>query len=119
MEIPLFDADKVPQPKDTIRIELLQAEVYPDRYRVFVQVHVTPFRERPNLILTLRDAADRIITELTIIETMHSEMEFTMHIRGVADPAGDYVVTADMFYETKNPPQDTRSVSVTIPAEQA
>ncbi|MBC8098054.1 MAG: hypothetical protein H7Y11_01310 [Armatimonadetes bacterium] len=117
MEIPLFDTgDAIPQPKDQIRIEGLNAQPYPDRYRVFIEVKVTPFRERPNLILALRDADRRMVAELSIIETMHANMEFTMHIRHVTDPAGDYMLTADLFYETKNPPQDQREVEFTIPS---
>ncbi len=119
MDIPIFDADKVPQPKDKIRIEHLRAMPYPDRFRIFIEVNVTPFRDRPNLLLVLRTMDGRVITELNIIETMHSEMEFTMHIRGVADPAGEYVLSADMFYETRNPPQDRKEVHLLIPPDTA
>jgi hypothetical protein len=42
-------------------------------------------------------------------------MEFTRHIRHVDDPAGDYMLEAELFYETRNPPQDTASVNFTIP----
>lgn len=122
MEIPLFDTgDQVPQPKDKIRIEQVRAMPYPDRYRVFVEINVTPFRDRPNLILALRDLEGRIVTELSIIETMHAAMEFTMHLRNLPtpDPAGEYTLTVDLFYETKNPPQDQRIVTVEIPSADA
>lgn len=116
MEIPLFDTgDQIPQPKDKIRIEDLKVTPYPDRFRVFIEVKVTPFRERPNLILAMRDLDGKLIGELSIIETMHANMEFTMHIRGMADPAGQYTLTADLFYENKNPPQDRRVVEFEIP----
>lgn len=121
MEIPLFDTgDQIPQPKDKIRIEEVRAMPYPDRYRIFIEVKVTPFRERPNLILALRDVYDTVIAELTIIETMHASMEFTMHLRNltVPDPVGDYTLTVDLFYENKNPPQDQRVVSLEIPPAQ-
>jgi hypothetical protein len=115
MEIPLFDADKVPQPKDKIRIESLRAMPYQDRFRVFIEIKVTPFRDRPNLLLVLRSAEGRVVGELSIIETMHSEMEFTMHIRNLADPAGEYVLTADLFFENRNPPQDRKEFAFGIP----
>lgn len=121
MEISFFENnDQVPQPKDQIRIEDVRAMPYPDRYRVFVEVKVTPFRDRPNLILALRDLDGRIITELSIIETMHASMEFTMHLRNLTtpDPAGEYTLTVDLFYESKNPPQDQRIVTVQIPPAQ-
>lgn len=116
MEIPLFDSDKIPQPRENIRIEDLRAAPYPDRFRVFLEIKVTAFRDRPNLIVVMRDALGKIVSELNIIETMHADMEFTLHVRNVSDPAGVYTITTDLFFETRNPPQDTRTVTFEIPA---
>lgn len=117
MDIPFFPNDVVPRPKDEIRIEELEVVPYPDRVRVFIHVKVTPFQERPNLLLVAHDAEDRAVSELNVIETMHFDMEFTMHLRNVQypDPAGVYTLTVDLFYETRNPPQDRRIESFTIP----
>lgn len=119
MNVQFFDNNgRVPQPKHKIKLEDLKAELYADRRRVWVQIKVTPFQERPNLILAMRRKSDdHIVSELSIIETMHWDMEFTMHIRGADDPAGEYTVTVDLFYETKNPPQDQQTISFEIPAE--
>lgn len=115
-DIPLFDnGDQVPQPQEKVRIEDLKATPYPDRFRVYIEINVTPFLERPNLILALRNQDDVIVGELNIIETMHAKMEFTLHVRGVDDPAGDYTLQAELFYENKNPPQDRRELSFSIP----
>ena len=46
---------------------------------------------------------------------MHTHMEFTMHIRNVKEPAGTYDLTVDLFYETRNPPQDKRTIQFIIP----
>ncbi|MCB9459922.1 MAG: hypothetical protein H6670_09745 [Anaerolineaceae bacterium] len=117
MEINIFnDPNQVPQPKDKIKIERVEATPYPDRYRVHVEIDVTPFRERPNLLIVMKDASDSIINELSVIETMHAKMEFTLHIRGKDDPAGDYLIDVELFFETRNPPQDRASVSLTIPS---
>ncbi len=113
MNITLFD--QAPQPKDRIRFEELEIVIYPDRFRVFIHLRVTLFQERPNLLLVARTSNGRIAAELDIIETMHHDMEFTMHLRGSDDPAGDYILTADVFYESRNPPQDRRLVSFTVP----
>ncbi len=117
-DIQFFNSDQVPQPKDKVKIEDVQVEIYPDRYRVWLKINVTPFQERPNLILVARQPDDKIVGELNIIETMHADMEFTMHIRNVDDPAGDYQLTVELFYETKNPPQDQRVVDFSIPEAQ-
>jgi hypothetical protein len=115
MDIPILPSDTVPQPKEQVRIQELNIHVYPDRFRVLIQVKVTPFQERPNLILVAHNEADRVVSELNIIETMHHDMEFTLHIRNVDDPAGLYTLTADLFYETKNPPQDRKIEAFVIP----
>ena len=115
MEIPISPSNGVPQPKDSVRIEALNAAPYPDRVRVLIRIAVTPFRDRPNLLLTAHDSEDRIVSELSIIETMHHDMEFTMHLRGKSDPAGVYTITAELFYETRNPPQDRRVETFVVP----
>jgi hypothetical protein len=119
MDIQFFDnPDFVPQPKDKVRIEALDITPYPDRFRVHLHVRVTPFLERPNLIFAAHNEEDKLVAELNVIETMHHDMEFTMHIRGVEDPAGIYSLTAILFYENKNPPQDQRIETFEIPHEQ-
>jgi hypothetical protein len=115
MDIPIFPTDKVPQPKDSIRIEAVEIVPYPDRFRIFINIKVTPFLERPNLLLVAHGEEDRIVSELNIIETMHHDMEFTMHLRNVTEPAGVYTLTADLFYETRNPPQDRVIESFIVP----
>jgi hypothetical protein len=113
MNIPLYD--QAPQPKEAVRIEVLECKVYPDRFRVFIHIQVTLFQERPNLLLVARDSTGRIASELDIIETMHHDMEFTMHLRGASEPAGDYTLQADLFYETRNPPLHRVTILFTVP----
>lgn len=115
MEIPLFDnGDRTPQPKDKIKIEDIVITPYPDRFRVYIEIKVTPFQERPNLIVAVHDEDDKIVGELNIIETMHANMEFTVHLRGVEDSAGSYSATVDLFYDTRTPPQDQKIVGFVI-----
>lgn len=114
-----FDGDRVPQPRDQVKIEALEITPYPDRFRVHIHIKVTPFLDRPNLLLVARDEHNRIVSELNVIETMHHDMEFTMHLRNVQDPTGVYTLTADLFYETRNPPQDRRLEPFTVPPDQS
>ena len=116
MDMQFFnDPNLVPQPKEKIKIEELNVAPYPDRFRIFIEIKVTPFQERPNLILVTKTTDGRIVGELSIIETMHANMEFTMHIRGIDDPTGDYTLTAILFYESKNPPQDEQIANFIVP----
>lgn len=118
MHINLFDdSSKVPQPRADIRIEHLEAHVQPDRYRVRAELRVTQFQERPNLILALVDSQGGVVHEMSVIGMMMAQMEFTFHIRDKNDPAGEYTLEVELFYETRQPPQHQRTLTVTIPAE--
>ncbi|MFO7320201.1 MAG: hypothetical protein DIU68_000595 [Chloroflexota bacterium] len=110
-----FDPGLDLKPRDEVKIEQLEIEPYPDRFRVFIHIRVTPFQERPNLLLSARDEHDRLVSEMSVIETMHHDMEFTMHLRNVEDPTGLYTLTATLFYESKNPPQDEVVEAFEIP----
>jgi hypothetical protein len=106
MSISFFEPGDVPQPPDKVKIELLEADPYSDKWRVRVKVNVTPFQRRPNVEIVLWrnvNGEDRPIGNLSIIETMHPRMEFTMHIRGVSDPVGEYRVTATLYYREEMP----------------
>lgn len=116
MEIPILPLGNAPKPRGEVAIEVLEVAIYHDRMRVLIHVGVTPFLERPNLLLSVRNAEDKLVGELSIIETMHNDMEFTMHLRGLdGDPQGWYTVEADLYYETRNPPQDTKVEAFEIP----
>lgn len=115
MEINIFDdPSRIPQPRDKIKIEALNVLPYPDGRRVRVDVRVTAFQERPNLLLLALDENGRIVNELNVIATMHANMEFTMHLRHKPDPTGHYVLVAELFYESRNPPQDRKETPFTI-----
>lgn len=114
MNIDFFDSKDVPQPRANIKIERLEAKPYPDGWRVRLMIDVTPFQERPNLEVRVLTAQGREVAELSIIETMHRVMEFTVHIRGVSTPVGDYVVDAELFYEDRATPQDHQTLPFSI-----
>ena len=118
MEINLFnDANLVPQPKHKVKIEEIRATPYQDRFRVKVNLKLTPFQERPNLLITARRLDGLPVSDLDVIATMHFDNEFTMHIRGVDDPTGDYQLHAELYYETRDPPQDSAEFSFRIPPD--
>ena len=119
MDIPLFPSNQVPHPPDEIFIEAIDIMPYPDRFRVHIRVRVTAFLERPNMLLVARNKDNVIVSELNIIETMHNDMEFTLHIRNVKEPAGEYTLSVDLFYQTRTPPQDHKTQTFIIPEANA
>ena len=120
MDIQFFaNPNHVPKPPSEVVIESLKVTPYPDRFRIYIEIKVTPFQERPNLFLVLRRSDGQQVGELSIIATMHNQMEFTMHVRGVDDPAGEYTMDAELFYETRQPPQDQQQITFSIPEAEA
>lgn len=117
MDVQFFDnPNQIPKSRHEIVIEGLKATPYPDRFRVFIEITVTPFQDRPNLLVSAYNRAGRLVGEMSIIETMHAKMEFTMHIRNIVNPEGEYTLSAELFYDNRNPPQDRKVTDFSIPA---
>ncbi len=114
--ISFFDEKYVPQPRDRVKIERLSAQPYPDGWRVKLGIEVTPFQERPSLEVRLVNSDGREVAELSIIETMHKNMEFTLHIRGVQSPYDEYKLEADLYYEDRTNPQQREAIQFTVEA---
>ncbi len=119
MDINFFESADVPQPRDKIKIERFEAKPYPDGWRIRIILEVTPFQERPSLEIRVQATEKenrRRVAELSVVETMTRHMEFTVHIRGVPSPVGQYVAEADLYYENLDAPQDRRAVLFTVGA---
>jgi len=115
MNIELFDSP--PQPRDQVKIVRLDVQPYPDGWRVKINVDVTPFQERPNLEIFVRNTAGKLIASPSVIETMHAKMEFTVHVRGVTTPIGEYTAEAVLYYDDRTNPQDRRSTPFSIASQ--
>jgi len=114
MEINFFEQGGVPQPPGNVRIERLVATPYPDGWRVRINLDVTPFQQRPNLEVEVITADGRQVAQLSIIETMHHIMEFTVHLRGLLTPIGDYRCHAALFYESIDVRVDQATIDFSI-----
>lgn len=114
----LFFVDNAepPKPKEEVRIAELSVEPYPDGSRVRMALKITPFLERPNLEIYAQKVDGPIVAEMSVIETMTPNLEFTMHIRGVDTFEGQYVLRAELFYEDRHSPQHVQEIAFQIPA---
>jgi hypothetical protein len=96
-DIELFEPDEIPQPPELVKIESLTARVYPDGRRVRLDIKLTPFLERPNLELSIRNANGQEVASLAIIESVDYKFEMTAHLRG-PQPVGPHTVRGELFY---------------------
>jgi hypothetical protein len=109
MELKLFSPEETPKPRAEIKVEAVRVTPYPDGWRVKLNIDITPFQERPSLEIYLR-RDDKPIAELSVIETMHRQMEFTLHVRGVTSAAGNYEAEVTLYYEDRLQPQHRQRV---------
>jgi hypothetical protein len=107
------------RPRDEVRIERVAATPYPDRHRVHVEVDVTPFREQPNLEITITDRNGRAAATATVVALMSFKVALNLHLRGADDPAGQYAVRVQLYYEDVASPQDTHEVPLDMPPSDA
>jgi hypothetical protein len=98
MKVHFFeDPMRVPLPREDIRFNGLGLYMYEDNKRVAVGFDITPFQERPNIQVTVRDEDGLEAASLNVIETMHSNFNLTMHIRD-AKATSLYEVEAILYY---------------------
>ncbi len=123
MTISFFEPGDVPQPPDKTKIEHMNAIPSQDGWRVKIEIHVTPFLQRPNVeivLLRLVNGGEPFpVADLSIVETMHPRMEFTMHLRGVDDPMGDYSLNAMLYYRDQLKEDDTEPPPIQVKDKQA
>jgi len=97
MDIFFQDPDAIPLPPKEVRIKEFQAELRPDNRRVRIYLELTPFQKRPNGEITIYNPQGEDVASASIIETMVSKMELTMHLRGEIAP-GEYSIQAFIYY---------------------
>jgi hypothetical protein len=112
-----FPDDLTPRavPEET-RITILRAEPWSDRWRVRVAMEIVPFQKRPNIDVSLFDADGEEVAATHIIEPMSWKLEFTLHIRGKADPAGSYRLEARLYYPEDGPEAEPVKIEFDIPS---
>jgi hypothetical protein len=92
-ELNFFESTDIPQPRDKIKIESVDAQPYPDGWRVKLVIRVTPFQERPSLEIA--------------IDTITG---------GLSSPVGSYLVKTELYYEDRTKVQDQHETSFSVEA---
>ena len=101
-------------PEET-RITSLLAEPYEDRGRVRVNIEVTPFQKRPHIDVNLLDSDGEEVATTSLVEPLSWKLEFTLHVRGKADPAGLYRLEARLYYPDDGPQNEPVQIEFEIP----
>ena len=104
MDIFFRDPNEIPLPPEEVRIVRFEAEPWSDGRRVHIYLEVSPFQKRPNGGISIINAAGDELADISIIETMDSKMEFTLHLRG-AELIGPFTALAYISYP-EEPPEE-------------
>ncbi len=97
MDIFFSDPSEVPLPPQEVRILLFNVEPNADGRRVVVHFKVTPFQEKPNIEISIRDSADSEVAQLSVVEAIENNMDFTVHLRQ-EQTGGEYKAYMRLFY---------------------
>lgn len=91
------DADEAPVPPAEVRVRALDASPRQDCVRVDVHLELTPFQQRPNVEVGIKNADGHEVAALNVVEAIDHKMDFTMHLRE-PKPSGRYSVAVHVFY---------------------
>jgi len=97
-----FDPDDPPLPRGQVRIREVRASPYPDGRRIRLAIRLTPFQERPNLQIEVFNASGTAVASLTLIESLQSKLELTVHLRE-PHPQGAYRAVTAVHYAGETP----------------
>lgn len=114
MEYFINDPNLVRSPPAEIRLLDLRAEPDPERKRLRVVVDLTPFQQRPDIELDLKDSSGNEVASVSIIEPVGWKLELTLHIRKTGSVYGRYTLTANLSYPELGE-IDRRSLIIEIP----
>jgi len=78
------------------KITSLAAQPYPDGRRLRVNLEITPYQQRPNIEIILKDADGGEAASTHIVEPLSWKLEFTMHLRGAL--RNPYTLQARLYY---------------------
>ncbi len=116
------DLDGGPRSREEVRLNELGLFVYEDRLRVAVGFNLTPFLERPSILVRVTNAGGEEAASLSVIEAMQPNFNLTLHLRdsGAGDP---YEVETIIYYLSEDgdrqiSDRQVKSFSVATPGDQ-
>jgi hypothetical protein len=101
------DPLEAPRDPEDVRLRQLGLYVYDDGRRIAVGFDLTPFKQRPSLEVSAKNARGELAGSLTIIEALTPNFNLTMHLRD-REPTDLYEFEAIVFY--KEGPEGQRTV---------
>lgn len=86
-----------------------------DWRKVRVHLQITPFLERPNIEVIIKDPQEEEVASIYIVESIDDRMVFTMHIRSPEINRGSFTLQASLQYPEAGTVAQERVVFNTLP----
>ncbi len=101
LDLNLVDPDHIPLPPEAVRFEGISIEPLADGRRLRLKIDLTPFQQRPNLLIEAKGPSGRDAGEVSVLEAMDARMELTFHLRG-PEESGPYELHFQVFYHDED-----------------
>lgn len=102
-----------PLPPSEVQILDLKIEPWEDKKRYKVFLKISEFTHPPNLNFYISTNNSEIISEVTMIENVDTDIVFTMHLRNHHQP-DQLTLTGEIFYPDDIGKVDEKSISFNI-----
>lgn len=100
MRIQLYeDPIREPRDREEVRFNQIGLYMYEDGRRFMVGFDLTPFKERPSIRVFAEDESGNEVASLTIIETLQTNFNLTMHLPEESKQE-EYDVSAFLYYQS-------------------
>jgi hypothetical protein len=102
-----------PLPPNEVHFIDLKIEPWEDKKRLKVFLKISEFTQPPNLNFYISNTNSEIISEVTMIENIDSEIVFTMHLRS-SDQSDQLTLSAEIFYSDEIGKVDSKTISFNL-----
>jgi hypothetical protein len=99
LELPFFDdSSQAPLSPESVRVETVEVQPYPDLRRLNVQLRLTPFQISPSIDLVIKNANLEEVASTSIVGAVSPRLALVMHLRH-QQPNGKHTIVASVNYE--------------------
>ncbi len=113
MDIFFQDPNVVRLPPEEVRLVDVRVTPQTEGGRVKIYLELTPFLKRPDISLTITSPAGKEAARATILETMLTKLEVTLHLRET-EKGGEYILETILYYQ-KLPQPGEVEVEIQLP----
>lgn len=103
----------IPLPPNEVHFIDLRIEPWEDKMRFKVFAKISEFLEPPNLNFFITNINSEVISEVTLIENVDTDIVFTMHLRNTSHQ-NQLTLIGEIFYSDEIGKVDSQTISFSI-----